>query len=670
LPWLQKAQTIRYVCHLPSDDVPHSFLRTILQPHCNNLGKTRWAAIGSRLVRIRSDPPIDITDYVEELQEEFQSQHDRIVSNLAKVFQNRVAAVDALHASSNATPSTLPPPQLQVDLLRGMATHPVLLAVQKHRSARVCGGCPVVIVDRVVAKRGTAAAEAIPPLPARPPFTARISGSELVLEGKQKTKTIAISDVELFVRHDDIHGEIFTADQRSYFVLAPKKMMCFEKLPQSAIPPKWTSTFDFLIALNRLSGRSFNDPAHYPIFPVVVRSGNEVVLVRSDVFSEPVRVESLPDLEKGLANVAFVAPEAYSLPEYILRKPRWARTQYEFVYEMRRMLEMDVRLDSLREWIGKMWVAGTALRGISHRAFLSACPTRLEPVSKSRDKIVRQLGQAELAFAWVADGRLGTISRSSNLAVFSLTNNDLPVISKAKLAHDSICCDYYTLNGALMVYDRYEKTLLKTGETEEIVIEIESRLFAEFGATFLYCPNPFEVWRFGKMLCFSDCRIVALAASWIFQVFVFTTADRKVHFHCARKGVEITSPTETSELVHHILITEKCGYVLMHSKNTIYLYSVNGGKIKEVPLSSPILFWSTFSSCTGLDYVIYTNSLQDIAAFDAFYPEHIEIICRSPNVIFIHVDPTCHRVLCLSLTQDFILISHRFPGGLSRRRYC
>jgi hypothetical protein len=207
-------------------------------------------------------------------------------------------------------------------------------------------------------------------------------------------------------------------------------------------------------------------------------------------------------------------------------------------------------------------------------------------------------------------------------------------------------------------------------DAEKIEIEIESGLFTEFGQTFLYCPNAFEVWRSGKVLCLSESRIVALSASWIFQIFVFATSDHKVHFHCARKGTEITAPTEINDVIRRILITEKCGFVIMHSDQMIYLYNVNGCKIKNVPLPAPILLWSTFSSYYSLDYIICTIGLQQIALFDVFYPEHMEIVCQSSDVILIHFDPTSDRIFYLTITQDFVVIPYKLPAtlGPSRRR--
>jgi hypothetical protein len=121
--------------------------------------------------------------------------------------------------------------------------------------------------------------------------------------------------------------------------------------------------------------------------------------------------------------------------------------------------------------------------------------------------------------------------------------------------------------------------------------------------------------------------------------------DGKVHFRSARKGTPLSEPLQMTELIDGILITEKWGFIMMHSMRTLYLYSINRAKIKEVKLAAPIVTWTTFPSVFGFDYVAYANDHADIVLFEAFYPERAQIISRHWNVIALAAEPTSDRLV-------------------------
>jgi hypothetical protein len=87
------------------------------------------------------------------------------------------------------------------------------------------------------------------------------------------------------------------------------------------------SNFEYLMRINVISGRSFNDKNLYPIFPAVAEHLNLEVFHR---FGQ-VWNDFLP-FEPGQANSVTLAPDYYILPQLF-------KNNYEFVYRHRKMLE-------------------------------------------------------------------------------------------------------------------------------------------------------------------------------------------------------------------------------------------------------------------------------------------------------------------------------------------
>lgn len=93
----------------------------------------------------------------------------------------------------------------------------------------------------------------------------------------------------------DVITEIFTSDQRSYLLNFPKNVrtkvlqvlskLCArveghalspsELLKKSGLTQKWQrreiSNFEYLMHLNTLAGRTYNDLTQYPVFPWILK---------------------------------------------------------------------------------------------------------------------------------------------------------------------------------------------------------------------------------------------------------------------------------------------------------------------------------------------------------------------------------------------------------------
>jgi hypothetical protein len=164
----------------------------------------------------------------------------------------------------------------------------------------------------------------------------------------------------------------------------------------------------------------------------------------------------------------------------------------------------------------------------------------------------------------------------------------------------------------------------------------------------LYCPNSVEFWIGDQRLCRTEGKIVAFAVSELFSILVFATVDGSIHFNSARKDKEIIPSLKIPELAQSILITEKWGFIIIRSHRHMYIYTINGEKLQEVPLRAAIQVWTSFSSMFGFDYVAYSNAAGDVAVFEAFDPENVKVIATCWDVIAIRFDNISDRLLMVT----------------------
>ncbi|KAK8852804.1 hypothetical protein M9Y10_017794 [Tritrichomonas musculus] len=169
---------------------------------------------------------------------------------------------------------------------------------------------------------------------------------------------------------------------------APSSASCGKIIQHINQKCDWTSNFEYLLLLNEVSGRSFNNPDLYPIFPQVSGSFDDFKPVQN-LASEPSLILNSMTIktielnwESGpcspikitdLLSNRVVFPEVYYFPELFQANanmsendksdtannfllPKWSNSsQFEFVYKMRKLLESPTVTESLPKWIDVVW---------------------------------------------------------------------------------------------------------------------------------------------------------------------------------------------------------------------------------------------------------------------------------------------------------------------------
>jgi hypothetical protein len=483
---------------------------------------------------------------------------------------------------------------------------------------------------------------------------------------------IHFNQLVAFIPRTESSGEILTTDRKSYLIRDAKQSAELKYLIQK-FPPKiqmpWTNNFEFLLWLNRMAGRSFSDPKCYPVFPCLLHPFKD--FHRSTPFIEPTPIHEITDIEKDLRTVDFIVPEFYSCPELVTAKlPAWASSPLEFVYAMRKLLESPAATRALRSWIGSLFVTHLTIKNISHHSVLMSFPERVTSEPKHTTRVTVQLEGVSLLFAWIWENIIGFVTTGGAVYIYQVTDRLILKSEDKSIGVTSV--GYYNVRDQLWFYDKNTRTITAYPDGTQIPIQIEDQLLEVFKGQFLYCPNSVEFWIGGQRLCRTEGRVVAFAVSESFSMLVFATADGAVHFRSPRKGREIIPSLRIRELVQSILITEKWGFILIHSHLAIYIYTVNGEKLSELPLKSAINAWTSFSSVFGFDYVVYANTCGDVTVFEVFDSDDVKVIVTCWDVIAIHFDSTSERLMIVTSLGLVQAIPYTFtaPAAPFPFEYC
>jgi hypothetical protein len=358
------------------------------------------------------------------------------------------------------------------------------------------------------------------------------------------------------------------------------------------------STFEFLVRLNLLNGRSFNDVHRYPIFPWlfldcasktlrnfgVVRSadplpqmavvtylqGIEKFAGASPIVGEAFSMDDFASLAGGqfeLTPEFFCMPELFARPNFAL--PPWAPSPLEFVYAHRKSLESDEVSGQINQWMSIVFTNVPKRDTIDKRSLIQREKVaRLEPfaavtIAEDGDFALRVAGHA-------LDGRIGTTTVNLKKFLAGGFSQSVSVLSIAQMAaqtvsptrtHSSAALDQpasvsestsftngrkvagqiKSLTGAIAFVENSDLTVWKTGKYHSMQIGNVNDVALDGIWTAVGCEDAtvtlFREFRDATRIRLFREAVVAVAVSETFNIVVSGTRDSALIF-CSTVNTE------------------------------------------------------------------------------------------------------------------------------------
>ncbi|OHT14643.1 hypothetical protein TRFO_14947 [Tritrichomonas foetus] len=205
-----------------------------------------------------------------------------------------------------------------------------------------------------------------------------LSESVIIQKINRKAKLIHISEIKQLLPKAKNSFEIILFSGKSYYILFNEhcpisftNLLSIQNNPIEYYTHKWVnrkiSTFDYIIHINNISGRSFNDYIHYIIFPYVLKDyqSNKLNLHNSAQYRDFSQNFTSQETNIFLKNNQIMLNHCELIPEYYYffdfiygqnaHVPKWACDIFEFIYMNRKALESDYSSAHINKWFDLIW---------------------------------------------------------------------------------------------------------------------------------------------------------------------------------------------------------------------------------------------------------------------------------------------------------------------------
>jgi hypothetical protein len=111
-----------------------------------------------------------------------------------------------------------------------------------------------------------------------------------------------------------------------------------------------------------------------------------------------------------------------------------------------------------------------------------------------------------------------------------------------------------------------------------------------------------------------------------------------------------------------ILITQTWGFIVIDFGHEILIFTVNGQQIGRHKYDSDIAFWTSISSKSDFDYIVYATWSGDLIIFEAGMPENTSKLSHDPApVCGIAYRRSRNQLIAITATGRLRVISDFIP---------
>lgn len=507
-----------------------------------------------------------------------------------------------------------------------------------------------------------------------------ISKDSVYLVGTNFVKAFTIQMIRLLLTRKykgaETAIEFYISDGRSYFVdLSPNESANFarniarfigkgqfvqtmpanELFASFPLTIDWArgvlSNFEYLMKLNILSGRSFNCPNLYPVFPSVLMDLRFTPRDISKIkYNEPSldRVQRTQPkfpigLEDSVCSQACIPPEFFFLPSTITMHDNV--NSFEFIYKHRKVLESAKIRAQLPKFIDNIWgVHGTSASG-HHQIFMKPHEQCKFLEVERATKMVSNI-RITSHISYIAT--LKTKNPMVYAFLMFLDDGDVFVYSFGfqrqfiEKTFAKVCsfpidenATFAANNKGVLRFSPSTKTLSVFKDTK---IEVEHQIFVEntivdyADHSFIYMSDPCtvlyaadRVHRLQPMtLLNATKRIKLLKCHAQAKVFAVALIDGTVEVHSLVDGRFVGSASLNCE-PRHLIFTQNSACVVAFGDSEILVLSINGDEMHRVQIESPYKSVFTFSDISDFDYICGEDSRGRLVFFDVMIPEKTKV---------------------------------------------
>ena len=565
----------------------------------------------------------------------------------------------------------------------------------------------------------------------------RLNKKNIVMTSNLKNRVINLSSIEYILPRCNGYGcEIVLTNGKSYLINFQSDFNLFTKaithsplpscmflLKSDVINPlnlqkQWVSgnisNFDYLIQLNNFAGRSFKDRAAFPLFPSVLDDFNDIKSVKDNYISITFTVKKINfdlPLKESMERSDAVRADYYFRAESIDEIPPWAKSSFDCMVKLRRILESNHITSILHQWIDQVFIKN-APSLLNMNIFKGEHPPRhnihlpktqinkLEISNTSLKEIVAGVNVTSDVYLVISrNGTAGllrittqpsvkisltsifyhysnqkeattstSVSNFSNISSPSISSISSLGISKS-MSHNLLSTSIYGFSQGKIVWYSNDDNKIRLANgidckfVNSISAFIEVPAVACSESDIFFCVDSCTVERLspGELptpFIDTNSRIITMVADDVFHVFVLSTIDGNVHIYNMPHG-NLVKKLEIGSEVHKILITPKWGLIVMETEKGLIVSNINGMIVQRIQISEPILNWFAYSSRYSFDMIIFENLSHQVGILDPLKKNQIKIFYenKEPTPLMAY-DPKTNSFILVTENKKVIIVPH------------
>jgi hypothetical protein len=425
---------------------------------------------------------------------------------------------------------------------------------------------------------------------------------------------------------------------------------------------KWVhcrlSNYEYLLFLNRLSGRDFQDLEHYPLFPWLQdrRALSQSFDGRSLCVKPPMDAAMAaqfqsPPFERDIAALTErcatsgveAVPELFAIPEF---------TSLEHCYGLRKVLESPEVSAELHSWFSLIW-SSDCKSGIAP-LFSGSHPRRVSPVRPLTSLVSVSLNDCLVQAVLIVKPRSFIVRYRSATTVTDLEfrlrkPTKPPVQSPPKELGGSISKGtvFGEIDGRFVFVSGRDLWWIDgDGHISEVVLSEKPNAaisaIAAAGECLLVGSEDSSLVLYHNLQTFwrtfaYRATVVACSISIFAKVAVSALADQTVIVSSLATGRTVHVLSVTPAVAERVLVTPAWGFIVAYAvesmvnsrRHWLQVWTVNGQAVKRYPIPFAVEAWCAWRSIQGFDFIAVVGADGDVYVAEVCYIDSLECVFRA-----------------------------------------
>ena len=487
----------------------------------------------------------------------------------------------------------------------------------------------------------------------------------------QRTKRGAKTQIEILTSNDKLILIDFAPESSDIVVNGNRPLSrLLQRKTWSIKTEEWQagriSNFEYLLRLNLASGRSFNDCRMYPIFPAVTSNIEDDVGSLQLCGVERLWAFSGPALSLDDKRIKVLAPEYFCVPEVVREGdtlPDWAQNGFDLVYGLRKRLESPDTTRKLPSWIDRVWGVKCPKNIMHSQLFLEQHPHRRAfKIEKPQRPLSRRIPiQSKLVFACCDGEKLSACSEDgkAHFAEIKIDPITQEIHVKLCLSKQFDIGSYFSNDPSSLICYSPSGLFIKSINSDGAIhpqpcpSRYEHLAFAKSFMVYCQSGSTLRIRRgdTDSCFCYSNARVSCLAVSEDFHVLAYGTMLGELHIVSTTNAREVRTVSLDNEIPTHIVLTQCWGFVVVRAQHHIFVFNVNGMRIRKFAMPNHVIRWTTFSTRSGFDYLAYQDTNAQIYVSEAPLAPPPSPVFKCRNLVSMSFDETHASLIIVTATK-------------------